>query len=108
MIIGVAFFAVTLVETDSFLPFILYEAVVMLFAMGGYIWVACRGRLDGAWFMAAGLFVTIIAAAVQACSAFTFTFIWSFDHNGAYHLIQMVGVLLLVTGLRKTRLRQSL
>ncbi len=102
MAIGVAFFAVILVEPDSFLPFIIYEAAVMLFAMGGYIWVACRGQLGGAWFMAAGLFVTIVAAAVQASSTFTFTFIWSFDHNGAYHLIQIVAIVLLVTGLRKT------
>lgn len=103
-VIGVGFFAITLVWTDSFLVFIIYEAVAMLFALGGYSWVIYRGNLEGAWLMAAGIFAIIIAAGVQASNAISFTFIWSFDHNGVYHLIQMVGIALLVAGLRKALL----
>ncbi len=66
------------------------------------MWVAYRGHLEGAWLMAVGIFVTIIAAGVQAGNAFSFTFIWSFDHNGVYHLLQMVGIVFLVAGLRKS------
>jgi hypothetical protein len=47
--------------------------------------------------------VTIIAAVVQAGwdgKASPLTFIWQFDQNGLYHLIQMVGVVLLLVGLR--------
>ena len=73
----------------------------MLLALGGYIWLACQGRLEGTWLMAAGILVTIIAAGVQAGKAVSFTINWSFDHNGVYHLIQMVGIVLLVAGLRK-------
>lgn len=103
-IIGVVFFGITLVGPDSFLVFIIYEAVAMLFALGGYTWLACRGHLQGAWLMAAGIFMAIIAAGVQAGNVFSFTFIWPFDHNGVYHLIQMAGIGLLVAGLRKALL----
>lgn len=100
LFIGAGFFCVTLVWPDSFLVFIIYEAAVMLFALGGYISLACRSRLKGAWSMAAGILVTIIAAGIQASNSFSITFIWEFDHNGVYHLVQMAGILFLLAGLR--------
>lgn len=99
LIVGVGFFGVTLIWPDSFLVFILYQAIAMLIALSGYLWLAAGGHLGGAWLMVAGILVTIIAGGVQA-SNISFTLIWQFDHNGAYHLIQMVGVVLLVAGLR--------
>jgi hypothetical protein len=50
--------------------------------------------------MAAGVLVTIIAAAIQASGSVSLTLIWPFDHNGLYHLVHMVGALLLLAGLR--------
>jgi hypothetical protein len=47
--------------------------------------------------------VTIIAAAVQVGwngRDNPLTLLWQFDQNGLYHLIQMVGVALLLVGLR--------
>ena len=72
----------------------------MLFALGGYSWLAAGGHLEGAWLMVAGILVTMMAAGVQAANVGSFTFIWQFDHNGAYHLLQMMGVGLIVAGLR--------
>ena len=100
LIVGIVFFGVTLRWPDTFLVFILYQAIVMLFALGGYLWLAVGGHLAGAWLMVAGILVTIIAGGVQASNAVSITLIWQFDHNGTYHLIQMVGVVLLVAGLR--------
>ena len=77
----------------------------MTLALTGYLWLAVAGQLDGAWLMAAGILVTIIAAAVQIGKSVTFTFIWPFDHNGTYHLIQLVGLILLVAGLSKSFLK---
>jgi hypothetical protein len=107
VVVAVGFFGITLFWPDSFLIFIIYEAVVMLFALGGYTWMAYRRHLEGAWLMVAGIFVTLIAGGVQAGNDLSFTFIWSFDHNGIYHLLQMVGIALLVAGLRKPLLSQS-
>lgn len=101
VLIGIGFFGVTLIWPDTFLVFIVYELAAMLFAFGGYTWMACRGRLEGAWLMAGGILTTIVAAGVQAGKVLSFTFIWSFDHNGVYHLIQMVGIVFIVAGLRK-------
>jgi len=100
---GVAFFGVTFVFPGIFLIFIFYEAAAMLFALGAYGWLAVNGHLSGAGWMAAGVLVTLIAAGVQALwkgQTRPLTFIWQFDQNGLYHLIQMVGVVLLLVGLR--------
>ena len=106
VVIGVGFLGITLIWPDSFLVFIVYETVAMLFALGGYAWLAWRGRLEGAWLMVAGILTTIVAAGVQAGKLLSFTFIWSFDHNGVYHLIQMMGIVLLLAGLNKALQRE--
>lgn len=107
VVVSVGFFGITLIRPDTFLVFIIYEAVAMLFALGGYMWVAYRGHLEGAWLMAVGIFVTTIAAGVQASKAVSFTFIWAFNHNGVYHLLQVVAIALLLTGLRKALLPRA-
>jgi hypothetical protein len=98
--VGVVFFLVTVVVPGSFTVFILYEAVAMLFALVVYVLLAARRQLVGAAVMAAGILITIVAAALQASGAVALTFIWEFDHNGIFHLIQVVGVAVLVAGLR--------
>ncbi len=98
--VGVIFFVATLIWPNTFAVFTIYQAVTMSFALGGYVWLALGDSLTGAWWMVAGVLVTVIAAGVQAGQSVSFTCIWPFDHNGVYHLIQMVGVLLLVVGLR--------
>lgn len=100
VVISLGFFGITLLWPDRFLVFIIYQGVAMVIALGGYGWLAVTGDLEGAWLMVAGILVTMIAAGVQASGAVSFSFIWEFDHNGAYHLIQMVGLALLVAGLR--------
>jgi hypothetical protein len=102
--IAVCFFIFTLFWSGYFLVFMIYASLALFFALGGYIWLASKGRLGGAWIMVLGIFTTIIAAGVQASKAISFTLIWSFDHNGVYHLIQTVGIVLLVAGLRKALL----
>lgn len=103
LIIGVAFFALTMFVPDIFLVFIVYEGIAMLFALGVYSWLALTGRLPGASWMAGGVLATIVAAAVQAGwngKENPLTLVWQFDQNGVYHLIQMVGVVLLLIGVR--------
>ena len=99
--VGVAFFLVTVLIPGSFTVFILYEAVAMLFALAVYVLVAARGPLPGAWWMVAGVAITIAAAGIQALGVTRFTALGcEFDHNGAFHLIQIAGVLVLTNGLR--------
>lgn len=103
LVVGLIFFGLTLINPTSFLPFIIYEVAAMLFALGGYGWLMWSGRLPGAGWMTAGVLATISAAVVQALwngKENPLIIIWQFDQNGVYHLIQMVGVALLLVGLR--------
>ena len=96
---GLCFFGITAFWTASFLAFIVYQLLVMLFALGAYLWLLVFEALPGARWMVAGILVTISASALQAWSSVRLVIIWEFDHNGVYHLVQAVGLVLLVIGL---------
>jgi hypothetical protein len=103
LLVAIIFWSVTLTNPTNFTVFILYEAVAMLFALGAYGWLTATDGLVGAGWMMAGVLVTMVAAAVQALwngKERPIRLIWQFDQNGLYHLIQMVGVILLLAGLR--------
>jgi hypothetical protein len=58
-------------------------------------------RERGAGLIAAGIVVTLVAAALQARRWLTpFTLVWTFDHNGLFHMVQMLGLGLILPGLR--------
>ena len=95
------FFCITLFWSNNFLVFIIYESVILSFALVGYIWLAFQCHLEGAGLMSMGISVTLIAAAIQVSNSLSFTFIWSFDHNGVFHLVQMAGIVLILSGVRK-------
>ena len=97
---ALAFSGYMLFDPDNFLPFIVYETVAMLLSLAGFIWISIRRDLAGAGWMTAAIAVNILAAAIQAEGSLGFTLIWAFDHNGVFHLVQMVALGLLVYGLR--------
>jgi hypothetical protein len=97
--LGIIFYFITVFFPGSFLIFIVYEAVVMIFAIVAYTNIAIKGQIQGAWWMVAGILITIIAAAVQASNTLLIRIIWEFDHNGIFHIIQMAGIVVLVKGL---------
>lgn len=98
--IALGFFALTRLAGGSFLLFILYEAAVMLLALGAYLWLAISGRLPGAAWMAGGILLTLVAAGLQATRVIPrLELIWTFDHNGLFHLVQMPALVLLALGL---------
>ena len=49
--------------------------------------------------MTLALAVSLAAGAVQAANGVMVTLVWPFDHNGLFHLVQLVGVVLLIRGL---------
>jgi hypothetical protein len=100
VITAVGFYAWFVANPDDFRPFILYEASAMLLALAGFVWLSWKGSLVGSRWIAASIAVNIVAAAVQAGGSARFTLIWPFDHNGVFHLIQLLGIALLVRGLR--------
>ncbi len=103
-LIGVAiiFYGITVLVPGTFLIFIAYEAIAMLFALAGYSYLAFRKRLAGAWWMVVGILLTIIAAAIQAIGRNGVVIFLGLDHNGVFHLIQICGILALTIGLQKS------
>jgi len=100
LIVGAAFYALTLIIPGSFAVFIIYEAIAMIFALAIYLWLAFSKRLKGAWLMTAGITITILASVIQASRAVFITLICEFDHNGIFHITQMIGLTVLFFGLR--------
>lgn len=101
LILGaLGFYAASQRLSRGFLVFIVYEAVVMLFALAAYVRLARGGRLEGANLMAAGILLSIIAAAIQASPLDLEVAGIPFDHNGLFHLVQMAGLPLIAAGLR--------
>ena len=97
---GLAFYLVTVFVPGTFMTFIAYEAVAMLFALGGYIYLTSQNTLPGSIWMTLGVLITIIAAVVQALGPNNKSILWQFDNNGIFHLIQFVGILVLHQGLK--------
>jgi hypothetical protein len=100
LLTGTAFYIITVIVPGTFIVFILYEAIAMIFALAAYLWLAIRKKLKGSWLMAIGILITIIAAGVQASGAISITFIWKFDNNGIFHIIQMIALIFLLFGIR--------
>ena len=97
---GMIFYAITVLVPGTFIIFKLYEAIAMLFALISYLVLSFRRKHHGYWLMATGIILSIIAAGIQATNSVRFTLIWEFDHNGVFHIIQMAGLVFLLSGLR--------
>ena len=104
---GGLFYAATLVYSGAFIVFVLYEAAALLFALGAYLHLRFRDRESYSLWMAAGIAVSIAGAAIQASGPYSLRIVWVFDHNGLFHLVQAVGVALLIKGVLSPRARKT-
>ncbi len=100
LVVATVFYTITVMIPDAFIVFIIYEAIAMLFSFIVYTLLASRKKVKGAGLMAAGILVTIIAAGIQAVESVKITLIREFDHNGIFHIVQMIGILILLGGLQ--------
>jgi len=97
---GVLFVLVSQWLGGAFIVFIAYEAVATLMALAMYVSLAQSGSLPGAGLVAAGIAVSLIAAMIQMTSL-SVRIVVSFDHNSLFHLIQMVGIVMMAMGIRE-------
>ncbi|MGH6906091.1 MAG: DUF6962 family protein [Geminicoccaceae bacterium] len=107
VVIAILFFGVTQLIDGAFVVFVIYEAAALSFAMLGYLWLGLIRRRPGAGLMTAGILVTLTAAVIQATRLVPqISVVWTFDHNGLFHIVQMLGVVLIVAGLRAGMLHE--
>lgn len=97
--VGLLFFVATELLGGAFLLFIIYEAAAIVTALAIYASLAARGGMPGASAIAVGLGLSLVAAAVQTTSLGA-RFLVQFDHNGLFHLIQIVSVVAIAIGAR--------
>jgi hypothetical protein len=95
---GLGFYLTTLIFPGIFFVFIVFEGLALLFSLGAYLFLSATGE-PGAGLMACGVLLSIIAAGLQARKSILIRLIWSFGHNGLYHIVQTVGLMLLIAGL---------
>ncbi len=97
--IALSFFAITQLWSDSFMLFVVYEAIAMIGAL--VLYAACYWFRSerGSGFLVAGILVGIAAAIVDTQSALQLTLIWTFDNHGMFHMVQMVSLLLTTIGI---------
>jgi len=105
---GILFYLITILIPGTFAVFILYEAAALLFALGAYFILSIRHKNRGYGLMTAGILISILASVIQSLNFVHVTIIWEFDHNGIFHLLQMIGLIFLLLGLRKGFLTQSI
>ncbi|HEX6616111.1 MAG TPA: hypothetical protein VF046_07375 [Gemmatimonadales bacterium] len=98
--LALLFYAVTRATGGDFLVFVLYESAALLLALLIYLRLAVEGR-SGAAAVAAAFALSLTAGAVQASGIGPVRLVWEFDHNGLFHLIELLGLVLLVAGLRR-------
>ncbi len=101
ILMGIAFFVMSISNGQDFSLFIMYEAGALVIALMGYTFLMIR-KSPGSSLLVAGVLTTIVAAAVQATKAISLTPGIPFDHNSAYHLIQIAGIYLLVAGVKRS------
>ncbi len=94
---GAAFFAATQLGSGAFKFFDVYSAAALICSLMIYVMLAAKRRLRGAGVVAAAIMLDLAAAGVRASSA-SITVILPFDHNGLFHLVQMVGAAMLGRG----------
>lgn len=96
---GGAVFLVSRRCSGMFRVFIAFEGAVLAAALVGYTALAAAGALSGAAWIAAGVLLSAVAAALQAFKRARFKWIWEFDHNGIFHLVQTAGLVVLTRGI---------
>jgi hypothetical protein len=98
--IGLGFFPLVQLLGGAFVIFVLFETTAMVAALAIYGSLWATGRLAGAGLVTLGIGLTIVAGALQA-SDLSVRLILPFDHNGLFHLVQLVATVVLVAGLRR-------
>ena len=97
---GVAFYGLTEFASGAFIIFVAYEAAVMLSALTIYLFLAARRQLRGAWIIVLGIVLNLAAAGIQA-SRLSIQTPLPLDHNGLFHVVQMVALATLALGVRR-------
>ena len=95
------FFLFTVFIHDSFLIFTVYEGLCLFCCLVIFLLKMFQSKREVYLFMVLGILITILAAILQSRHDIFFNFIWKFDHNGVFHLVQFIGLIFIFSSVRK-------
>jgi hypothetical protein len=98
--IAFGFYVITVIVPGSFFIFLIYEGIGVLVSLTIYLYLCAQPGRNDAYWMVAGIFVTIVAAIVEASGTARVTLMWEFDHNGIFHILQIPGLIFIFLGVR--------
>ena len=75
---------------------------LMLAALALYVRLVLQTGRGWAWLMVLGIALNIAAAAIQASGTVRLNLGVPLDHNGVFHLVQMVAIVVLVAGVGRS------
>lgn len=94
-IVAFILYILWLLKDDRFLVVIIYYIPLMLFIMGGMLYQFVVLNSAGSLAVAMGILVSLAGAGIQASG---FSIHKHFNHNDIFHVIQMIGYLLMYQG----------
>ncbi len=101
LLVTAGFYLATRWRGGDFRVFVVYEAVALLGALAIYASLCLRRRVPGAGAIALAFALSLAAGVVQAVGRSSVEIGWPLDHNGIFHLIQLLGLAVLGGGLRR-------
>jgi hypothetical protein len=97
--LGIAFFVVTLVVPGIFLIFIVFNAMAMILALSGFSYLSVkRGDVFSrrmTVLIIVVILLSVLFAMVKMVGGLEVEFIWKFDQNGIFHIIQTLAMIYL-------------
>ena len=99
---AVAFYVATRLAGGAYLVFVLFQGAALTLALAIYGRLAFFDHRPGTGLIFAGLLLSVAGGVLQAMKGVSVRVGWEFNHNGLYHLVQLVGVGCMLAGLRHT------
>lgn len=102
-ILSLAFlsFCLTVLIPGYFVIFLIYEGLCLAICLSIFLFRLVLSRQRRCLLMVLGILITILAAILQSMSDISLYFIWEFDHNGIFHLVQIFGLVLIFVSARQ-------
>lgn len=100
IVAALGFYGLSQRTNRGFLVFTAYEALALIYALAIYSHLARHRQLAGADRLAAGILLSLVAAAVQATSWRASFCGIPFDNNGLFHLVQILALPLIAQGVQ--------
>ena len=97
--VSIIFFVLGRFFDSALIIFVNYEALAIIGTLAIYSFLAVTQRLKGSGWISLAILLSLVAAGVQA-SHVSMKVLFPFDHNGIFHLIEMVALAMLGWGLK--------